>query len=101
MMKNPIINALSAFAYIVGISLLMNTAGKTIPKDNQFLSPIVFLSLFVFSASFMAYVFCLTPVKMYLDGKKSQAVNLFVQTLATFGVCTAVMIFVLFSGLIH
>lgn len=96
MTKNPFLNALSAIAYIVlVVSVLYN--GNTLfgPEDN-ILMPIAALSLLVFSAATMAFIFFFRPLQMYLDGEKREAVSLFLKTLFSFGA----IILVVFAALI-
>jgi len=48
----------------------------------------------------MAYIFLYQPVQLFIDGKKKQAVNLFVRTVGIFAVFTAVILVLLLSGII-
>ena len=66
----------------------------------QFLAPVVFLSLFTLSAAVMGYLFCYQPLQLYIDGKKKQAVNLFLHTTLIFGCFTALALALLFTGII-
>lgn len=101
MSKNPLVNALSASAYILLVVSVMNFASQTLRnKPDTFFAPAVFLSLVTLSAAVMAYVFFYHPVQLLIEGKKKQAVNLFVQTVGIFGVMTVVALILLFSGLI-
>ncbi|MDB5224948.1 MAG: hypothetical protein JWO43_570 [Candidatus Adlerbacteria bacterium] len=54
--------------------------------------PIAMLSLFVFSASVMSYIFLYQPLQLFLDGEKKKAVDLFLKTLAAFAVCAMVLV---------
>jgi len=99
MTKNPILNALAAIVYIVLIATIMFYGTRNIPgPDNSPLAPIVALSVFTLSAAVMGYLILLSPLRLYLDGKKKEGVNLFVQTIAAFAVITAIAISLLFSG---
>jgi hypothetical protein len=93
MTKNPVINAIAAEAYIVGLVLLIssfeNTLGKT--EDTVF-APMVALSLFVLSAAVMGFLFVYQPLQLYLDGHKKEGANLFLNTLGSFAVITALLI---------
>lgn len=99
MSKNPVLNALAAIAYIVTIVLVMNWGTKFAGGEDTLMAPIAMISLFTLSAAVMAYLFCFQPIKMYLDGKKKQAVDLFLKTVGMFGGITIVMMILLFSGL--
>lgn len=85
MTQNPFINALAAVAYIIGIVLLMTYGGPLIgPRDTIFI-PMGMLSLFVFSAATMGYIVLSQPLTLFLDGKKAEAVSLFIKTIGTLG----------------
>lgn len=83
-MKNPLLNAISALAYISGIVLIINVIGTLQLPSNQIIIPIIMLSLFTLSAAIMGYLFCYQPLILYLDGKKKEAVKLFLQTVGIF-----------------
>ncbi len=101
MTKNPILNALSALAYIIVVAFTMIriTEQTVLPQKTIFI-PIFVLSLLTLSASIMGYIFLSQPLQMYLDGKKKQAVQLFVQTVGSFAGIVGILIFILLSGII-
>ena len=101
MTKNPILNALAAGAYISIISLVMNWGTKIAPKGPTFLAPIAVISLFTLSAAVMGYLFCYQPIQLYFEGKKKQAVTVFLQTVLAFGCLTVIALLLLFSGVIR
>jgi hypothetical protein len=101
MTKNPFINALSALLYIAIVAVVMFYGTKSLPKEDTVFTPIVILSLFTLSAAMMGYLFLFQPLQLYLDGKKKVAVNLFLQTFATFAVITAVILLLVFTGILH
>jgi len=99
--KNPFINALCAIAYIVFIGAVMYFLSDTQSnKPDTFLAPILFLSVFTLSAAIMGYLFLYQPLLLLIDGKKKQAVDLFLRTLAIFAGITAVIFILLISGII-
>lgn len=99
MTKNPFLNAIAASLYITLIANLMFFGTKNIPgPDNSPLAPIAFLSVFCFSAAIMVYLFGYQPFQLYFDGKKKAAVDLFLKTILSFGVITALLLAALFSG---
>lgn len=98
MTKNSFINALAALAYIAAVASFMFFAGKTLPKEDTFLTPIVALSLLTLSAAVMACVFFYQPFLMYFDGKKKQAVSLTLRTIAAFAALTVGVLILMFSG---
>ena len=86
MTKNPILNALAALAYIAVLVSIIFYGGDFIEHsvEDSIFTPIAFLSLFVFSAATMGYIFLGTPLQMFLEGEKKQAVDLFLKTLFSF-----------------
>lgn len=101
MSKNPIINALSASAYITLVATVINFVSQTHKnKPDTFFAPVAFLSLLTLSAAMMAYLFFYQPLQLLIEGKKKQAVNLFIQTVGVFGAITVVIWILLFSGII-
>ena len=98
MSKHPIINGLSASLYIILVVLVMNSVAKKVPHPNMYIVPIVFISLFTLSAAIMGYIFCYQPAQWYFEGKKKQAVTLFLQTVGVFGAMTVLTIILMFFG---
>lgn len=101
MSKNSLLNALFAAFYIVFIAIVMNYGMKLAGRsaDNSILAPIAVISLFTLSAAVMGYLFLYQPFQLYFDSKKKAAVNLFLQTVAYFGIVTILFLFLLFSGI--
>lgn len=91
MTKNPIINAFSATLYIVVVVSLLFYFSTFKGMDNSILIPISILSLFVLSAAVMGYIFIYNPLQLFLEGKKEEAVGLFLKTVGTFALITAVI----------
>ncbi len=98
MSKNPIINGLSALTYIISVAFIMYFGTKNLPKEDTILAPIAMISLFTLSAGVMGYIFGLQPIQLYLDGKKKEAVQLFLKTLMVFGFLTTLILLLLFTG---
>jgi len=95
MSKNPIINALSASAYIILVVSVMTFVTQPLKnKPDTFFAPITALFVFTLSAAVMAY----QPFLLFIEGKKKEAVNLFVKTVGIFAIMTAVVLILLFSG---
>ena len=91
MTKNPIINALAGLLYISLVAVLM-FYGIADKFDNTILIPIAMLSLFVFSAATMGYIFLFTPLQLFLEDQKKESVNLFLKTLVAFAVAAALFV---------
>lgn len=101
MSKNPIINALSASAYIIFIVTVMTFVTQPLKnKPDTFFAPIIFLSVFTLSVAVMACLFFYQPLQFFIEGKKKEAINLFIKTVGIFAAITAVALILLFSGLI-
>lgn len=101
MTKNPIINALSASAYIFLVVSVMTFVTKPLRnKPDTFFAPIVFLSMLTLSVAVMAFLFFYQPTLLFIEGKKKEAVNIFVKTVGFFAAFTALALILLFSGLI-
>lgn len=100
MTKNPFINAFAALGYIVIVASLMFYGTKHMGHSESVLAPIAIISLFTFSAATMGYIFISQPLQLYLDGKKKEAVNLFLKTLMSFGIITAIALSLFFSGVL-
>jgi hypothetical protein len=100
MTKNPIINGLVALGYIIIVASVMNFGTKMISRPNTFIAPIAIISLFTLSAAVMGYIFFYQPGQLYFDGKRKQAVKLFLQTVVVFGFLTTIMLAILFTGFI-
>ena len=101
MSKNPIINALGASAYIILIVSVMTFVTQPLRnKPDTFFAPITALFVLTLSVTVMAFLFFYQPLQFFVEGKKKEAVNLFVKTVRTFAVITVVVLILLFSGLI-
>lgn len=101
MTKNPFINALAAITYIVVL-----VSGITLIPDNgfdssivEFITPILMISLFTLSAAVMGYLFCYQPLRLYLDGKKKEAVSFFLKTVAVFALFPIVILVLYLLGI--
>ncbi len=102
MTKNPIINALGASGYILLVVSVMTFVSQTQRnKPDTFLAPIIMLSVLTLSVAVMAYIFFYQPLQLFISGKKKEAVDLFVKTVAFFAGVTMVFFVLLFSGLIR
>ena len=96
MTKNPFINALAATAYISIVATIMFNGDRLFGPGKSVIIPIAILSLFTLSAAVMGYIFGFQPIQLFLDGKKKQAVNLFLQTVAVFAGITVLIFILLF-----
>ncbi|EKD99592.1 MAG: hypothetical protein ACD_22C00226G0004 [uncultured bacterium] len=101
MNKNPVVSALGAAAYIFLVVSVMNLVTQPLRnKPDTFFAPIVMLFVLTLSAAVMAYLFFYQPILLLVEGKKKEAVELFVKTVGIFGIVTAIVLTLLFSGLV-
>lgn len=101
MSKNPLINALCASGYIILVVTIFTFISQTQRnKPDTFLAPATILFLLTLSVAVMAYLFFYQPLQLFIEGKKKNAVNLFVRTVGFFAAFTAVVVILLFSGVI-
>lgn len=92
MTKNPFLNALAGLLYIVlVVSGIFSSSSLGIEEPN-ILIPIAMLSLLVFSAAYMSFVFFYQPLMLFLEGQKKEAVQLFLKTLGAFAVSAALLV---------
>lgn len=71
------VNSLGVLAYVIAVALIMQNGGKVFGKTNNLLGSIVFLLLFVISATIVGTLVLGRPILLYLDGLKKEAVKLF------------------------
>lgn len=82
-MKTPVIHAAGALLYILTIaSIVTNLEG--LPEPHPAFGITVFLSLFVFSAAVMGYLFVWHPAALILKGEKQDGIRFFFTTLGFF-----------------
>ena len=95
-MKNPYLNAFAAGAYIAFIVQVMSTFTDNNNHGPSIFVPMVMLSLFVFSAAVMGFLFVYQPLKLFLDKRQEEALSFFAKTLGTFIIWIAFFFFLLF-----
>ena len=90
---NPFINAVGAAAYIWGIGLLISHIARLHhDTPDNLVGSIAFISLVVFSAAVMGFLFFYRPVGLLMENKRDEAISFFLKTLGTFGVITLLVI---------
>lgn len=101
MFKTPIVNALSASAYIFLVVTVMTFVTQPLKnKPDTFFAPITVLSMLTLSVAVMAFLFFYQPLQLFIEGKKKEAVNFFMKTVGIFGALTLLVLILLSSGLI-
>nr|MBP6891938.1 hypothetical protein [Candidatus Shapirobacteria bacterium] len=58
------------------------------------------LFVLTLSVTVMAYLFFYQPLQFFINGKKKEAVDLFVKTVGIFAVFTVVVLILLFFGIV-
>jgi hypothetical protein len=93
MKLKPYLSAAGAVAYIGVVVLFMHYI-ETLRHDtpDTILDGLGFISLFVFSAAVMAFLFFYQPALLLIENKKTEAVSYFLKTLLTFGIVTALVL---------
>lgn len=93
MTRNPVINALGALSYIVAVVSLLRYVSKVLAgTEESIFIPIAVLSLFVFSAASMGFIFLYQPLRLLVEGEAGESANLFLTMLAVFAVSAAVLV---------
>ena len=92
MTTNPYLNALAAAAYVALVVSGMFYGPQLITFPESVLIPIAMLSLLVLSVVVMATCFFYQPVQLFLAGEKAAATKLFLKTVATFALITALLL---------
>ena len=99
MTRNPFLNALTALAYISFVAMIMFYGMRMAGPVNSVVVPIGIISLFTLSAAVMGYIFLSTPVEIYFNGHKKEAVALFLKTVLIFAIITFVTFVCIFLGI--
>ncbi|MBS3072413.1 hypothetical protein J4477_01100 [Candidatus Pacearchaeota archaeon] len=93
------INAFATALYVILIASFMYIGNQGIfPVTPSIFVPIAMLMLFVFSAALTGSLVLGKPLMLYLDGKKKEAVLLFISTLLIIFLIT-IVIFLILVGL--
>lgn len=99
MSKNPLYNAFGAALYIFLVVTVMTLVTQPLrDKPDTFFAPITVLFMLTLSVAVMAYLFFYQPLLLFIDGKKKQAVDLFVKTVGYFAIFTALVLVALTLG---
>ena len=98
MSQNPFANAGAAAAYIAAVASFMYYGLPSMAYiEDSVAAPIAMLSLFVFSAAVMGYLFFYQPALLLFGGRQKEGAELFLHTLGIFaGITLAILIFLSF-----
>lgn len=75
-MKIAFLHSVGIILYIACVSFFMFFGEEFFGKEDTYLMPVVFLTLFTLSAAVVGSLMFGKPVMLYLDGKKRDAVQL-------------------------
>jgi len=90
--KHSVLHAVLAVLYIAVVATIMSNAEKLFgDADTSVLVPIGMLLLLVVSAATMGMLVFGRPVMLYIDGKKREAVNMLVSTIAFLAITTLIV----------
>lgn len=82
LIKRAFISAFGVLAYISLFAFAISNLEKWFTsKEDTWLSPVLFLSVFIVSACVTGSLILLKPILLYLEGQKKEAVNLFFYTI--------------------
>jgi hypothetical protein len=99
--KNPFLNAFAASSYILAIVSIMNfMTQKLRDKPDTFFAPVTILFMLTLSVAVMGFLFFYQPLLFVIEGKKKEAISLFVKTVGIFAIFTIVILMLLFFGVI-
>lgn len=90
MNKTSFLNTLGTVAYICVVTTIMQNGNKIFGEKDNFVTPIVFLSLFTLSAIVVGGLVLGKPLMLYFDDKKKEAVAMFLQTAGWLAIFTIV-----------
>jgi len=75
-----VLDAIGTFLYVVLVAWFMSHASQFLGKEDNFMSPVVALLIFIISALVTSSLVLGRPIMYYLDGKKKEALKLFFYT---------------------
>lgn len=92
-MKNPYVNAILAFVYIMGVAtFIQNVPEAHFDSILPIFAITIVLSLLVLSVALMGFLFFYMPAKLYLEDRHTEAIQFFAKTLVTFGVLLLILV---------
>lgn len=94
-MQKSILAAVGVEVYIFLIATIMNNGEKIFGKQDTVVLIVIMLMIFTLSAAVVGGLIVAKPIFLYIDGKKKEAVSLFISTIISVAVLT------LLTGLIY
>ncbi len=96
LMRVAFLHSIGIIAYIAFVSFFMFFGEEFFGKEDTYLMPVVFLTLFTLSAAVVGSLMFGKPVMLYIDGKKREAVQLAGATIG-FLAMEAIVLFVILT----
>jgi hypothetical protein len=91
-----ILNSLGVLAYVSLVVLFMSNAQKIFGKNDNLLTGVIVLLIFILSALVTGLLVLGRPILYYLDGKKTEALKLLFFTI----ICLFVLLLLVIGGLL-
>ncbi len=92
--KWSLINSLGVVVYVALVSTVMQNGEKTFGEMKNYVGPMAFLLLFVFSALVTGLLILGRPVYLFLDSAKKEAVKMLIYTVGWMFVIIILMLVV-------
>lgn len=95
LMFRGVANSLAITIYVTIVGYILNNGDKIFGKVEGIAGATAFLMLFVLSALIVGIFSIGKPLLLYLDGKKKEAVELFIYSLVSLFVLTLIALLIL------
>ncbi len=93
--SKSILSAIGVEVYIFLVALIMQNGEKIFGMGENLFTGVIILMLFVLSATVIGGLMVAKPILLYIDGKKKDAIGLFMTNIITLA------IFTFLTGLIY
>lgn len=92
MISLSVLNSLGVLIYVSLVALFMDNAQKIFGKNDNFITGVIVLLIFILSALVTGSLVLGRPILFYLDGKKSEAVKLLFWTIISLAIILTLVI---------
>ncbi|MFH2019611.1 MAG: hypothetical protein ABII80_03300 [bacterium] len=86
MKMKGLVQSLGLVTYITMIAAFIYNSNKVFDKVNQFVGPLLFLTLFVVSAMVCSLIMFYEPYQLFAKDKKKEAIELVIATTKFLGI---------------
>jgi len=90
--KMALVNSVGVFVYVSIVAWVMNSGERWFGETDTVFTAMGVLLLFTLSAGVVGSLIVGKPIFMYLDGKKKEAVNMLIWTLAFLAIITMIVL---------